>query len=158
MAKGLGAIYRVCVSRCRCPCRCQAAGLQHPGFNVSACPSVLSFDRSVSVHLSFVCFAAGLILLNFFVFFLFFYQKRTEHGRRISVLRRQNLFWVFYTFIFFSTSSCCLRCGAESVAPSKMGTLTFNCGCCYPTTSGRHCQDGRHKHKKLMQPDRIHES
>lgn len=73
--------------------------VQHPGFNVSACPSVLSFDRSVSVHLSFVCFAAGLILLKFFVFF--FYQKRTEHGRRISVLRRQNLFWVFIHLFFF---------------------------------------------------------
>jgi len=29
-------------------------------------------------------------------------------------------------FIFFFTSSCCLRCDAESEAPSVMGTLTFN--------------------------------
>jgi len=107
MAEGLGAVYRAYISRCRC----QAAGLhhppyhpassiQHPDFNVSACPSVLSFDRSVSVHLSFVCFAAGLILLYFFVFFPFFDQKRAEHGRRISgpQSQRQNLFWVLYFF------------------------------------------------------------
>lgn len=156
MAKGLGAIYRVCVSRCRCPCRCQAAGLQHPGFNVSACPSVLSFDRSVSVHLSFVCFAAGLILLNFFVFF-FLPETHGAWEKNLGASEAEPVLGFLYIY-FFSTSSCCLRCDAESVAPSKMGTLTFNCGCCYPTTSGRHCQDGRHKHKKLMQPDRIHES
>lgn len=48
----------------------------YPIFNVSASPSVLSFDRSVSVHLSFVCFAAGLILLIFFSFFSIFCRPK----------------------------------------------------------------------------------
>lgn len=126
----------------------------------------VSFDRSVSVHLSFVCFAARLILWS---------EKKQQQklknnkkkakknlgaprrppgkrqaGRQAGKWRpnttqiqsREPVFSLFSLSPFFLPPLSCSTAAAAEVADAA--TVVAAAG---PTTSGRHFKDGCHKHK-----------